>query len=78
MGEMKVKIDEGLLLKLEDLAQSHNISVEEQVNDILRDALTGKVEKQSFAANARRIADMTPKNIVQPDSLQMLREDRNR
>lgn len=78
MGDMRVRIDEGLLTKLENLAQSHNRSLEEQVNDLLRTALEDRPVRESFATVARRIAAMTPKGIKQTDSVEMLREDRDR
>jgi plasmid stability protein len=78
MGDMRVKIDEGLLTKLENLAHSHNRSLEEQVNDLLRAALEDRPARESFVTVAKRIAAMTPKDIKQIDSVELLREDRNR
>ncbi len=78
MGEMRIKIDEGLLTRLESLAHIHNRSLEDQVIDLLRIAVEQRNEPEPFSAIARRIAAMTPRGIVQPDSVEMLREDRNR
>ena len=78
MGEMRIRIEEGLLNRLEGLAQLHNRSLEDQVNALLRHALEDQVEPEPFSSIAKRIAAMTPKGFEQPDSLEMLREDRNR
>ncbi|MDB5553344.1 MAG: hypothetical protein JWL86_3328 [Rhizobium sp.] len=78
MGELQIRIDEGLLTKLENLAQAHNLSLEDQINDVLRRALEGpSTGGETFAATARRITAMTPKGVKQIDSVEMLREDRN-
>ena len=78
MGELRVRIDDSLLMKLEGLAQSHNMSLEAQVNDVLSKALEERQPQQSFAEIAREIAAMTPKGIKQSDVVEMLREDRSR
>lgn len=79
MGELQIRIDESLLTKLENLAQAHNLSLQDQINDVLRQALEGQpTDGETFATIARRIAAMTPKGVTQIDSVEMLREDRNR
>ena len=78
MGELRVRIDDSLLTKLESLAQSRNTSLEAQVNDVLSKALEQDPPKPTFAEIARRIAAMTPPGIEHTDSTEMLREDRNR
>lgn len=77
MGEMNVKIDENLLMRLEGRARAHNRSLDEEVKILIETALE-KPEKESLYDAARRIAAMTPKGIKQKDSVEMLREDRNR
>ncbi|CAN7312652.1 FitA-like ribbon-helix-helix domain-containing protein [Pararhizobium sp. LjRoot238] len=77
MGEMNVKIDESLLMRLEDRARAHNRSLDDEVKFLLERALE-KPERESLYDAARRIAAMTPKGIKQTDSVEMLREDRDR
>lgn len=78
MGELRVRIDDSLLTKLEGLAQAHNMSLEAQVNDVLSKAVEQGRPKRTFAEIARQIAAMTPAGIEQTDSTELLREDRNR
>jgi plasmid stability protein len=78
MGELRVRIDDGLLTKLESLAQSRNMSLEAQVNDVLSRALEQERRKPTFAEIARQIAAMTSDGVEHTDSTELLREDRNR
>ena len=78
MGELRVRIDDSLLTKLEGLALSRNISLEAQVTDVLSKAVESPVGQPSFAEIARQIAAMTPRGLEKFDSVELLREDRNR
>ena len=78
MVELRVRIDDSLLTKLEGLAQSRNLSLEAQVNDVLSKALEQDRPKPTFAEIARQIAAMTPDGVEHTDSTELLREDRNR
>ena len=77
MGEMNVRIDEGLRARLEQSARAHNRSLDEEVSLLLKKALE-MPERESLYDAARRIAAMTPKGVKQTDSVEMLREDRDR
>ena len=77
MGEMMIKIeDEGLATELADLARLNNRPVEQEVEDLLRAALSARPRREDLPAIAARIAAMTPKGIKQTDSVEMLREIR--
>jgi hypothetical protein len=78
MGELRVKIDDSLLTKLEGLAQSRNMSLEAQINDVLSKAVHQVLPKPTFAEIARDIAAMTPAGVEHTDSTELLREDRDR
>ena len=79
MGEMRIKIeDEVLLVRLADLAREHNRSVDEEVIELLHQALESSGRFETSYEAAMRIAAMTPKGAKQTDSVDMLREDRNR
>lgn len=79
MGEMRIKIeDDALLVRLADLARSNNRSVDEEVVELLREALENVGRYETSYEAAVRIAAMTPKGVKQMDSVDMLREDRNR
>jgi len=76
MGEMRIRIEEGLLAKLEDLAEAHNRSLEEEINTRLS-ASVGIAQETLYEA-AVRISAMTPKGVKQTDSVEILRELRDR
>ena len=76
MGEMNVKIEEGLLLRIEDRARAHNRSLDEELNILLQKALD-KPEQETLYEAAVRISAMTPKGVKQIDSVEILRELRD-
>ena len=76
MGEMRIRIEEGLLAKLESLAQAHNRSLEEEINTRLG-ASVGELRETLYEASVR-ISAMTPKGVKQTDSVEILRELRDR
>ena len=78
MGELRVRIDDSLLTKLEGLAQSRNISLEAQISDVLSRAVESADRNSTFADIARQIAAMTPPDIEKFDTVELIREDRNR
>ncbi|WP_111562568.1 hypothetical protein [Rhizobium sp.] len=77
MGEMRIRIDESLLTKLESLARAHKRTLEEEVNERLS-ASVADTPAESLYDAAVRIAAMTPKGVVQTDSVEILRELRDR
>jgi plasmid stability protein len=79
MGEMRIKIeDEVLLVRLANLARAHDRSIDEEVIELLRKALENNDRFETSYEAAVRIAAMTPKGAKQTDSVEMLREDRDR
>ncbi|WP_426233475.1 FitA-like ribbon-helix-helix domain-containing protein [Pararhizobium sp. DWP3-4] len=78
MGEMNIRIEDDLRTRIEDLAKSNARSLDEEISDLLTKAVNNERPQESFADIARQIAAMTPKNVVQTSSLEMLREDRDR
>ncbi|WFS00458.1 hypothetical protein [Rhizobium tumorigenes] len=75
MGEMRIRIDEGLLTKLENLARAHQRTLEEEINERLIASVAP--HKESLYEAAVRIAAMTPKGVKQTDSVEILREIRD-
>ena len=53
-------------------------SLNAEISDLLTKAVNYERRQESFADIARRIAAMTPKDVPQTGSLEMLREDRDR
>jgi len=63
---------------LAERAQAHGRSPEEEAAEIIRQTLTHGSRRQYLVEWARRIRAMTPPGVTQTDSLQLLREDRDR
>jgi plasmid stability protein len=72
-------IDELTLRKISDLAASKNRSLQTEIGDILRHAALSPDDRaRSLRKIADELASMTPKGIEQTDSVDLLREDRER
>ena len=71
-------IDEATLASLSELAKLNHVSIQEQAARILAEALDMGERRRRRVESAARIAAMTPKNVVQTDSVILLREDRDR
>jgi hypothetical protein len=71
-------VDEAVVAKLAELAKANRLSVEEQAQKLLAEAVDMADRRRQRLQIADRIAAMTPKGIVQTDSTILLREDRDR
>lgn len=80
MGEMRIKIEESLLTRIERLAKEHHRSVNDEIIVILEAAAQtpSLPPVETFYEAAVRIAAMTPKDRPPIDSLDILREERDR
>jgi hypothetical protein len=72
------QIDDATLAGLSELAKLNGVSVQEQAERILVEALDMHARRRRRVESAARIAEMTPKDVAQTDSLTLLREDRDR
>jgi plasmid stability protein len=78
MGEMNIRInDDNLIERLSGLARAHNRSPESEALEILIHGV-GAIDKFDRLANAQRISAMTPKGVKQTDSVELIRQDRDR
>ncbi len=71
-------IDDAVIAKLAELARANRLSVAEQAQKLLVEAVDMVERRQRRLEIADRIAAMTPKGIVQTDSTILIREDRDR
>ena len=71
-------VDESAIAKLAELARANRLSVEEQAQKLLAEAVDMTNRRRHRLEIADRIAAMTPKGVVQTDSTTLLREDRDR
>lgn len=72
------RLNEATFASLSELARLNRLSLEEQVERILTEAVDMRVRRLRRVQSADRIAAMTPKGIAQTDSTILLREDRDR
>jgi len=71
-------VDEAVLARLAELAKANRLSIEEQAQELLVEALNMIDRRRRRLEMADRIAAMTPKGIGQTDSTLLLRENRDR
>ena len=78
MGTLVIEnIDDALMGDLASLASENRMQIETQAHHILREAMLVR-GRRDLAARLDAIAAMTPKSVAQVDSLDLLRQDRDR
>lgn len=70
-------LDDTVVEKLKERARDNERSLEAEVRALLAQAAE-RPSRKKFIALAERIAAMTPEGIEQTDSVELLREDRDR
>ncbi|KQP94295.1 hypothetical protein ASF60_12615 [Methylobacterium sp. Leaf113] len=81
MGELMIRnVDDETVQQISSRARRHGRSIEHEVLTLLRDGLAAEraVVLQDRVARVARIAAMVPKSIMQTDSVDLIREDRDR
>lgn len=71
-------LDDEVVKTLKAQAKSHNRSFEAELRQVLTEAAELRKQREMFRKQAERIRKMTPKDRVQTDSVELLREDRDR
>ena len=69
-------LDDEVVARLKERAKANNRSLEAELREILARSV-GTMTREELIALAKRIAAMTP-DVPQTDSVELLREDRNR
>ena len=69
-------IDDATFARLSEMATLNRVSVQEQAERLLSEALDMRERRRLRVESAARIAAMTPKDVAQTDSVILLREDR--
>ena len=78
MADLTIRnLDEGIARALREQADAHNRSLEAELRQILTDYVRRPSRGAELRALAERIAAMTP-DVPQTDSVDLLREDRDR
>jgi plasmid stability protein len=69
-------VDEKVVQTLKERAQQHGHSLEQELREILVQA--AQPSREDLVALSQRIRAMTPKDRLQSDSTDLIREDRDR
>ena len=72
------EFDDTLLRSISERAQRNGRSVEREIEELLRDALSHSFATPNLRQLMDRIAAMTPSDGTQTDSVELLRLDRGR
>lgn len=79
MGVITIhSLDEGLVEQITRLAEANRHSLEQEVVSLLQDGLRKRAQHDDLVDRIKQIAAMTPKGVPQTDSVDLLREDRDR
>jgi plasmid stability protein len=71
-------ISDETVARIEELAALHQRTVEEEAAAILERAVRESLTREEANLLCEQIAAMTPRNVPQTDSVDLLREDRDR
>lgn len=70
-------VEDSVVERLKNKASQSGRSLEAEVREVLRQAANRRTREEMLRM-ADRIAAMTPKGVIQTDSVDLLREDRDR
>jgi predicted transcriptional regulator len=73
-----VTIDDEVFAKLERVARSRRVTVQQQVEEYLAEAVERRLRAEALRARFDAIAALTPEGVDQTDSVELIREDRDR
>jgi hypothetical protein len=77
MGELTIKLDDAKLIEaLTNMAKVRRHSLDDEINEVLRRAVEEHERRMELVRQADAIAAMTPKGVVQTDSVEIIREMR--
>jgi antitoxin FitA len=74
----KLAIDDKVLEEVAALAKARGVPSERLAQEMLADALRAQQPAPTLRALLEEIASATPKDVAQTDSVELLREDRDR
>ncbi|PPD43698.1 MAG: hypothetical protein CTY15_09165 [Methylocystis sp.] len=74
----KLAIADDVLEEIAALAKERGVTSEHLAQEMLRDSLLARKSPENLRALLETIAAMTPSGIPQTDSVELLREDRER
>ncbi len=78
--KITIELDEAAVAELRRMAEIHGRSIDEEAQAIVTERVghRPKMSPKDSLRRAREIRAMTPKGVVQTDSVALIREDRDR
>ena len=77
MSELTIRVEDAKLVEaLTEMARAQKHSVDQVINEVLRRAVEVHEQRMELVRRADEIAAMTPKGVVQTDSVEIIREMR--
>lgn len=77
MGELLIKLKDAKLLEaLEQMAALRHQPLEAEIEALLAKAVADHASRQELVFRSRKIRAMTPKDVAQTDSVEIIREMR--
>lgn len=73
-----VTINDEIFAKLERVAQSRRVTVQQQAEEYLAEAVERRLRAERLLKRFDAIAALTPVGVPQTDSVELIREDRDR
>ena len=70
-------MEDEVVERMKERAAQNGRSLEAELREVVRQAASRRTRQELLAA-ADRVAAMTPKGVVQTDSAELIREDRDR
>lgn len=70
-------LDDAVVKTLKAQAKAHNRSLEAELRQVLAEIAAKRKSRLELLAEADRIAAMTPKDVPQTDSTELIRRDRD-
>lgn len=73
-----LRISDKTLDEVAELARAESVPVDAQAEMLIRQALDHRRDRLALVQKLRDVRAMTPKDVIQTDSVLLLREDRDR
>jgi len=78
MNEIRFDLDRDAAEELKRRALAHGVTMEEEARRLVQQGLRTRPDRAELVARARRIRSMAPVGVQTTDSVQLIREDRER
>jgi hypothetical protein len=74
----QLAISDELFDRVLEIARARRLPIEQQVEEMLAEAIDRRSRPSDLRATFDRVAALTPRKVTQTDAVELLREDRDR